>query len=83
MLVCSALRTEGKKGHMIIVFPLREKDQRNSKKLHQVRCILGIRKRFFTDRVITHWNSLPREVATAPSLLEFKNCLINTLRHMI
>ena len=30
------------------------------------------RKRFFTQRVVTHWNRLPKEVVDAPSLEAFK-----------
>lgn len=33
---------------------------------------LYIRKRFFTQRVVGHWNRLSREVVPAPSLLESK-----------
>jgi len=33
---------------------------------------LDIRRRFFTQRVVTHWNRLPKEVAGAPSLEAFK-----------
>lgn len=51
-----------------------------SRKLHQVRFRLDIRKRFFTHRVVRHWN---REVVTALSLTEFKKCLDNTLRYRV
>ncbi|KAK4823264.1 hypothetical protein QYF61_000231 [Mycteria americana] len=44
---------------------------------------LGIRKRFLTERVVGHWNRLPREVVMAPSLSEFKEHLDDALSHMV
>lgn len=40
-------------------------------------------RRFFTQRVVGHWNRLPRAAVTAPSLTEFKKCLDNGLRHRV
>jgi len=33
---------------------------------------LDIRRKFFTQRVVTHWNRLPKEAVDAPSMQAFK-----------
>lgn len=52
-------------------------------KLYQRKFRLGIRKSFFTERVVSHWNRLPREVVMAPSLSEFKEHLDDALSCMV
>ncbi|GAB0177141.1 hypothetical protein GRJ2_000179300 [Grus japonensis] len=52
-------------------------------KLKEGRFRLDTRKKFFTMKVVKHWNRLPREVVAAPSLETFKVRLDGALSNLI
>jgi len=55
----------------------------NGFKLREGRFRLHVRKKFFTVRVVKHWNRLPREVLEAPSLETFKARLNGALSNLV
>jgi len=55
----------------------------NGSKLKEGRFRLGIRKKFFTMRVVRHWNRFPKEAVTAPSMEVFKARLDGALSSLV
>jgi len=55
----------------------------NSFKLKEGRFGLDIVKKFFTIRVVRHWNGLPREVVDASSLKVIKARMNGALSNLI
>ena len=55
----------------------------NGCKLKEGRFRLVIRKKFFTMRVVKHWNRLPREAVAAPFLEGMKARLVGALSNLV
>lgn len=57
--------------------------QRNRMEFHHGKFRWDIRKRFFTETVVHHWNRLSMELVTAQSPSEFKEHLDNAFSLMV
>jgi len=75
-----AYRKNGKK---LFSRACRGRTRSNGFKLSESRFRLDIRKKFFTMRVVKHWQRLPREVVDAPCLETFKARLDGALSNLV
>jgi len=51
-------------------------------KLYKQQCRLNVRKYYFSQRIISPWNSLTNHVVTAPSVNSFKKRLDDDMAEM-
>ncbi|PKU49411.1 hypothetical protein llap_276 [Limosa lapponica baueri] len=70
-------------GEGLFIRECSDRTRGNCFKLKEGRFRLDIRKKFFTVRVVKHWNRLPREVVDAPSLEVFKARLDGALSNLV
>ncbi|KAK4815563.1 hypothetical protein QYF61_004080 [Mycteria americana] len=72
----------GEGGADLLPLVTSDRTREHGMKPHQGKFRLDMRNRSFSERVVSHWNRLPREVVMAPSLSEFKERLDDALSHM-
>ena len=72
MLCWNEYSSYRKLGEGVFISKCSDRTRSNGFKLKEGRVRLDIWKKFFTVRVVRHWNGLPREAVDAPSLEVFK-----------
>ncbi|KFW11618.1 hypothetical protein N327_06699, partial [Fulmarus glacialis] len=72
-----------KAGEGLFTRPCSDRTRADAFKLKEGRFRLAIRKKFFTMRVVRHWNRLPKEVEDEPSLEVFRARLDGALSNVV
>jgi len=76
-------RAYKKDGEGLLTRAWSDRTRGNGFKVKKGRFRLGIRKKFFTVRVVKHWHRLPREAVAATSLTVFKARLDGALSNLV
>lgn len=82
-MVFNILKEEEEGQVLISTLSTSDKAYRSSMNLSHGRFRLDIKRWFFIKRVVGHWGRLPRQVVTAPRLIELKKCLDTTLGYVL
>jgi len=72
-----------KEGDKLFIKACYDRTRGDGFKLREGRFRLGIRKKFFTMRLVKHWHRLPRDVVEAPPLETFKVRLDGALSNLV
>ncbi|PKU39848.1 hypothetical protein llap_9845 [Limosa lapponica baueri] len=70
-------------GEGLFIRECSDRTRGNGFKLKEGRFRLDIGKKFFTMRVVRHWNRFPRKAVDAPSLEVFKTRLDGALSNLV